>query len=64
MIKDRHENIGYGYLGFDVLYNIVHHPKLAGIPMILETPYYNEKAPYKQEIEMLRSGNYVKNWRD
>ncbi len=62
--KDRHENIGYGYLGFDVLYNIVHHPKLGGIPMILETPYYNEKAPYKQEIEMLRSGKYVDNWRD
>ncbi len=62
--KDRHENIGYGYLGFDVLYNVVHHPKLIGIPMILETPYYNEKAPYKQEIEMLRSGKYVSNWRD
>ena len=62
--KDRHENIGYGYLGFDTLYHVVHHPRLVGIPMILETPYYNEKAPYKQEIEMLRSGNYVKNWRD
>ena len=62
--KDRHENIGYGYLGFDVLYRVVHHPKLQGIPMILETPYYNEKAPYKQEIEMLRSGKYIDNWRD
>ena len=62
--KDRHENIGYGYLGFDTLYHVVHHPRLAGIPMILETPYYNEKAPYKQEIEMLRSGKYIENWRD
>ena len=62
--KDRHENIGYGYLGFENLYKIVHHPKLSGIPMILETPYINEKAPYKQEIEMLRSGKYVENWRD
>ena len=62
--KDRHENIGYGYLGFDTLYHVVHHPRLEGIPMILETPYYNEKAPYKQEIEMLRSGKYVSNWRD
>ena len=61
--KDRHENIGYGYLGFDALYKVVHHPRLKGIPMILETPYYNEKAPYKQEIEMLRSGKFV-NWRD
>ena len=62
--KDRHENIGYGYLGFDTLYKVVHHPKLNGIPKILETPYYNEKAPYKQEIEMLRSGKYIDNWRD
>ena len=62
--KDRHENIGYGYLGFDILNKVVHHPLLNGIPKILETPYYNEKAPYKQEIEMLRSGKYVDNWRD
>ena len=62
--KDRHENIGYGYLGFDTLYKVVHHPRLNGVPMILETPYYNEKAPYKQEIEMLRSGNFNPNWRD
>ena len=62
--KDRHENIGYGYLGFDTLYHVVHHPRLEGIPMILETPYINEKAPYKQEIEMLRSGKYIENWRD
>lgn len=62
--KDRHENIGYGYLGFDLLYRVVHHPRLKDIPMILETPYYNEKAPYKQEIEMLRSGKYVDNWRN
>ena len=62
--KDRHENIGYGYLGFETLYKVVNHPLLRDIPKILETPYYNEKAPYKQEIEMLRSGKYVDNWRD
>ena len=61
--KDRHENIGYGYLGFDTLYHVVHHPRLIGIPMILETPYVNEKAPYKQEIEMLRSGKFI-DWRN
>ena len=62
--KDRHENIGYGYIGFENLYKVVHHPSLEGIPMILETPYINEKAPYKQEIEMLRSGKFVENWKD
>lgn len=62
--KDRHENLGYGYLGFETLNKIVHHPLLKGVPMILETPYYQEKAPYKQEIDMLRKGEYVDFWRE
>ena len=62
--KDRHENIGYGYLGFESLNKIVHHPKLDGIPKILETPYFNEKPPYKMEIEMFRKGEFKENWRD
>ena len=60
--KDRHENIGYGTIGFDALCKVVHHPRLRGIPMILETPYVGEDAPYKQEIEMLRKGSFV-DWR-
>lgn len=62
--KDRHENIGYGTIGFATLCAFAHHPLLRGIPKILETPFVNEKPPYKQEISMLRSGQYVENWRD
>ncbi|MBR0295474.1 MAG: deoxyribonuclease IV [Bacilli bacterium] len=62
--KDRHENIGYGEIGFDILYKVVTSPRLENIPIILETPYYNEKPPYKQEIEMLRSGKFDPLWRD
>lgn len=62
--KDRHENIGYGYIGFDTLNKYIHHPKLDGIPKILETPYVNEKPPYKQEIQMFKDGKYVKDWRE
>ena len=54
--KDRHENIGKGYIGFETLYNICHHPKLSHVPKILETPYIDDKAPYKEEIQMLRNG--------
>lgn len=59
--KDRHENIGFGYIGFDALNYIVHHPQLQDIPKILETPYIgvdknNKKAPYQLEIDMLRKG--------
>ncbi len=50
--KDRHENIGYGYIGFEILNKVVHHPKLKDVPKILETPYIQEHAPYKEEIKM------------
>jgi deoxyribonuclease-4 len=36
--KDRHENIGYGTIGFDTLLKYVYDKRLAGIPKILETP--------------------------
>lgn len=56
--KDRHENIGYGFIGFDTLCTIVHHPRLKEVPKILETPYVEGIAPYKQEIEMLRKQKF------
>lgn len=60
--KDRHENIGYGTIGFDALNAFVHHPLLKDIPKLLETPYIDGKAPYKEEIETLRKSQF-KNWR-
>lgn len=53
--KDRHENIGYGHIGFEVLNSIVHHPKLKDVPKILETPYIDKQAPYKEEILMFKN---------
>jgi len=58
--KDRHENIGLGTLGFDLLHQIACCPRLSNIPKILETPYINKKPPYKYEIEMLRKGVFEK----
>lgn len=62
--KDRHENIGFGEIGFDALNYIVHHKDFVKVPKILESPYVTpadeEKVkslpPYKQEIRMLREG--------
>ena len=51
--KDRHECIGQGSLGTDTFRAIVNHPRLAGLPMILETP--NELPGYAREIALLRS---------
>ncbi|MCC4219686.1 deoxyribonuclease IV [Staphylococcus saprophyticus] len=61
--KDRHENIGFGYIGFDALNYVVHHDTFKDIPKILETPYVgedkkNKKPPYKLEIEMLKQQKF------
>ncbi len=59
--KDRHENFGYGKIGFDKLIKIVYHPLLENIPKILETPYIEKNAPYKYEIEMIRKKEFDEN---
>ena len=59
--KDRHENIGYGTIGFETLLKIIYHDKLKDVPKILETPYVGKDIfdkeriypPYKFEIEMI-----------
>lgn len=57
--KDRHENFGFGKIGFDILINIVYNERLKNIPKILETPYVDrEFAPYKYEIEMIRNKEF------
>lgn len=56
--KDRHENIGYGHIGFETLNAIVHHDKLKDVPKILETPYIEGNAPYKEEIEMFKNQTF------
>lgn len=67
--KDRHENIGFGHIGFDPLNYIVHLDTFKDIPKILETPYVgedknNKKSPYKYEIEMLKSQTFNENLRE
>ena len=60
--KDRHENIGYGHIGFDNLINIIYNKRLDNIPKILETPYIDKTyPPYKYEIEMIRTKKFNKN---
>ena len=68
--KDRHENIGFGYLGFDAINHIVHHKDFMHVPKILETPYVQigdtkkKVAPYKLEIEMLKKGVFNPNLKE
>ncbi len=59
--KDRHENIGYGYIGFATLLNIIENPRLIDVPKILETPYICDNPPYKQEILMIKNRTFNPN---
>ena len=66
--KDRHENIGFGTIGFDNLINIIYNKRLEEVPKILETPYVTKEdnskekiyPPYKYEIEMIRNKEFDK----
>ena len=66
--KDRHENIGFGYIGFNSLINIIYNDRIKDVPKILESPYVEsestgkkEYAPYKFEIEMIRNKKFNEN---
>lgn len=61
--KDRHENFGFGHIGFDALMQVVKDENFAAIPKILETPYVKDPGnakksypPYAYEIAMIRNG--------
>ena len=67
--KDRHENIGFGNLGFDNIINIIYNDRIKHIPKILETPYIGDTddskeriyPPYKFEIEMIKNKKFDSN---
>ena len=69
--KDRHENIGFGTIGFENIIKIIYNEKLKGVPKILETPYVSISggkdrtySPYKQEIEMIKENKFNPNLLD
>lgn len=57
--KDRHENIGKGTIGLDTLLGVINNQKLKDVPKILETPYIDGHAPYKEEIELIKSRSSI-----
>lgn len=57
--KDRHENLGFGHIGYEMLSKVIYNDRLEDIPKILETPYVDKDyAPYKYEIEMIRKNEF------
>lgn len=53
--KDRHENIGDGFIGKEGFKNIINHPSLKDIPFILEVPGFSGSGPDKENIDILKS---------
>ncbi|MCY9588936.1 deoxyribonuclease IV [Paenibacillus chitinolyticus] len=56
--KDRHAPVGAGWIGFEAMNRVVHHEKLLGLPMILETPWIGkdpktQRPMYEAEIALL-----------
>ncbi len=52
--KDRHEEIGKGYIGIEAIEKIINHDALKNLPFYLETPH-DILDGYKAEIKLLKS---------
>src|SRR5690606_36520034 len=55
--RRRHDNIGFGTIGFEALNKLVHHEALTKVPKVLEAPFVgedkkNKKAPYGADFNM------------
>lgn len=53
--RDRHENIGEGFLGAEPFGNILNDPRWAHLASYLEVPGFDNKGPDKQNVEVLDS---------
>lgn len=50
--RDRHADIGFGYLGLEAFKNIINHPKLKNLFAILETP--EDEIDWQAQLKILR----------
>lgn len=54
MNKDRHENIGEGFIGEIGFRNLLQHPKFKNLPFILETPGFTGEGPDVANLARLK----------
>lgn len=52
--KDRHQNIGEGFIGEQGFRNILAHPKFQNLPFFIETPGFDNDGPDKKNLDRLR----------
>jgi deoxyribonuclease-4 len=54
-VRDRHENIGDGHIGYDGFRTLMAHPAVANVPFLLEVPGIDGKSgPDAENIERLK----------
>ena len=53
--KDRHASIGAGEIGLDAFARLVHDPRFASTPMLLETPLGDDEQGHARDLVTLRS---------
>ncbi len=53
--RDRHENIGQGFIGDAGFRVLTHEPRLNDVPFLLEVPGYEKKGPDKPNVDHLRA---------
>ncbi len=53
--RDRHENIGEGFIGKEGFENLINNPKLKDIPFILEVPGFTDSGPDAENVKNLKS---------
>ncbi len=52
---DRHEHLGEGNLGLPLFWRLVHDPRFAHLPAVLETEPREAEAPFGEELGLLAS---------
>ena len=52
--KDRHENIGEGYIGLEAFRYIVNHEALNDVCAVLEVPGFDDKGPDQANMDIVR----------
>lgn len=53
--RDMHQNIGDGFIGEAGLRNLINHPKLSHLPLILEVPGLEGSGPDKANIDRVKA---------
>ncbi|MFH1161937.1 MAG: deoxyribonuclease IV [Candidatus Jorgensenbacteria bacterium] len=52
--RDRHENIGDGYIGLEPFRVLLNHPKMKHLPFILEVPGFAGEGPDRKNLDVVK----------